>query len=589
MPADAPLSHLSIKVDGAPISEEVIGNLLRVVVDHSLHLPSMFEIHLHSHDMRWLEDQTLREGKKVEISAGEPPVLLLTGKIAALEPELDQASPRFVVRGFDLSHGLYRGRHRRSFTQVTDSDLAQRLANESGLRPGTIDSTSEVHEYVFQNNQTNAEFLLERARRVGYELYVDGDALYFRRPAPAGSPIRLAWGETLTNFRARLSTAEQVNEVQVRGWDPKQKREVVGRAAQGSGAPQIGITESGAEIAQRTWGEAKLAIVDQFVRSPAEAEKLAQAALDEIASAFVVAEGTCSNPAVAPGKQVEIDGVGARFKGTYYVTQVIHQWVKDKGLTTQFVASGRRDRGVWSLLEESKRAPSTFGLVSGVVTNNRDPDNMGRVRVRFPWLSDQDESAWARMLSPMSGADRGIFYLPEVDDEVLVGFEHGDIHRPYVIGALWNGKDQPPLQVSQAVGGDGQVNKRIIKSRSGHTIMLDDTSGSEEITIVDKTGNNKIVFHSPDNSMQIKVLGDLTIETTGRIVLKAAAGLAMSSPGGVSLKGDGGVDLNSSGSLKLSGLSTEVSGTQVSVKGSGTVDLQGATVNVTGGVIKLNS
>ena len=273
MPENPHLSHVSLKIEGSLASPEIMSDLLQVTVDHSLHLPSMFTIRLLSHDMKWLRDETFREGKKVEIYFGERSRFkLLSGKIAGLEPELEVAHPTLVVRGYDLSHTLYRGRHRRSFSQVTDSDLAKKLASEAGLKPGTIDDTPEVHEYVFQNNQTNAEFLLERARRLGYELWVEDDALHFRKPSPNGQAISLAWGETLHNFRPRLSTAEQINEVEVRGWDVKQKRAVVGRATRGQGAPQIGISQPGADVAQSAWGEAKFAIVDQFVRSPTEAQ-----------------------------------------------------------------------------------------------------------------------------------------------------------------------------------------------------------------------------------------------------------------------------------------------------------------------------
>lgn len=587
---ESPLSHVSLKIEGAPASDEVQSSLEQVTVDHTLHRPSMFMLRLHTHDMKWLEDPTFREGKKIELSAGEPPVKLLTGKIATLEPELDVHSPSLIVRGYDLSHKLYRGRFRRSFNNVTDSDLAKKLATEAGLRPGKVDTTSEVHEYVFQNNQTAAEFLLERARRIGFELWVEDDVLHFHKPQPSGSPIRLAWGETLRSFRARLSTAEQVNEVQVRGWDPKQKREVVGQATQGNGAPQIGISQPGADVAKQAWGEAKIAIVDQFVRSPAEAEKIAQAALDELASSFVEAEGSSdAQPDIVPGKQVQIEGVGDRFNGTYYVTQVVHEWTHGKGMTTRFVASGRRDRNVWSLLEEARPQWVGTGLVIGVVTNNKDPEELGRVRVKYPWLSDQDESAWARVVSPMAGEGRGFLYLPEVGDEVLVGFEHGDIHRPFVFGALWNGKDSLPMKAAQAVGGDGKVNKRVLKSRSGHTITLDDTTGGEEITIVDKTGSNKIVFHSPDNSMEIKVQGNLTIEAQGTITLKGQAGVDMSSAASFTIKGQGGVDVNSSTQLTLSGSasaqlsstgSTTVQGTNVNLTGTGPVSIAGLPIKL---------
>jgi uncharacterized protein involved in type VI secretion and phage assembly len=592
MPASPHLSHVSLKVEGTLASPDVMADLLEVVVDHSLHLPSMFTLRLFNHDMKWLRDETFREGKKVEIFFGERSRFkLLSGKIAGLEPKLESVHPTLVIRGYDLSHKLFRGRHRRSFNRLTDSELATRLARDAGLRPGNIDTTTELHEYIFQNNQTNAELLLERARRLGFELWVEDDALNFRKPSANGTPVQLAWGESLLSFRPRLSTAEQVNEVEVRAWDPKQKRAVVGRATRGQGAAEIGISEPGSSIASQAWGEAKFAIVDQFARSPSEAEALAQAALDEMTSAFVEAEGTCTpNGDITPGRQIQVDGVGARFNGKYYVTQVVHEWTAEQGLQTRFSASGRRDRGIWSLIQDLKPKSLGMNTVIGIVTNNKDPDELGRVRVKYPWLSDSDESAWARIVSPMAGSGRGFMFLPEIDDEVLVSFEHGDIHRPFILGALWNGKDKMPMTASQAVGGDGKVNKRVLKSRSGHTITLDDSSGSEEITIVDKTGNNKIVFHSPDNSMQIKIDGDLTIEAKGKITLKGTQGVDMQSQADFKISGQTGVDVSSSTQLKLSGqASAEMSSTgQTKVSGS-MVDIQGTgPVSVIGMPIKLN-
>jgi uncharacterized protein involved in type VI secretion and phage assembly len=160
-----------------------------------------------------------------------------------------------------------------------------------------------------------------------------------------------------------------------------------------------------------------------------------------------------------------------------------------------------------------------YGVTIGLVTNNKDPDGLGRVKVKFPWLSDQEESAWARILSPMAGKERGFYFLPEVDDEVLVAFEHGQVEFPYVLGALWNGRDKPP-----AKNDDGKNNQRMIKSRSGHVIILDDTEGKEQIIIRDKTQKNEIVIDSKKNSMTIKVEQDLSIETKGKISLKSSGG-----------------------------------------------------------------
>ena len=172
------------------------------------------------------------------------------------------------------------------------------------------------------------------------------------------------------------------------------------------------------------------------------------------------------------------------------------------------------------------------------------------------------------MATPMTGNGRGYQYIPEVDDEVLVAFEHGDIDRPYVIGCLWNGVDIPPLSPNDAIGGDGKVNKRIIKTRSGHTILLDDTQGNESISIIDKTGSNQIVLHSPDNSLQIKVMGNLTIEAQGSIKISGMAGVEISSDATMSIKGTAGTTVEGTATLTLkdgAGAQIDMAGPSVSI------------------------
>lgn len=131
-------------------------------------------------------------------------------------------------------------------------------------------------------------------------------------------------------------------------------------------------------------------------------------------------------------------------------------------------------------------ADRVYGAVVGVVSSIDDPDSQGRVRLQFPWLKEDVESRWARVVAFMAGGDRGAVFRPEVGDEVLVLFEHGDLRFPYVVGALWNGRDAMPSQR----GADADNDIRLIKSRSGHTIVFDDTSGSEKITVSDQSGNS---------------------------------------------------------------------------------------------------
>ena len=194
------------------------------------------------------------------------------------------------------------------------------------------------------------------------------------------------------------------------------------------------------------------------------------------------------------------------------------------------------------------------GVAVAVVTNNHDPEGLGRVKVRFPWLNDDDESFWARVASPMAGPGRGFFFLPEVDDEVLVAFEHGEMGHAYVIGALWNGKDKPPVSNS-----DGKNDLRTIKSRSGHVLRFNDSDGDAKIEIADKSGNNKIVISTADNTVKISADSDIVIES-------------------------------STGKIKLSGMGIEIeSKTDVKVKAQTSVDVQAtAEANIKGAMVNLN-
>ncbi len=188
-----------------------------------------------------------------------------------------------------------------------------------------------------------------------------------------------------------------------------------------------------------------------------------------------------------------------------------------------------------------------YGVVIAVVTNNKDPQKLGRMKLRFPWLSDQEESNWARMAIPMAGRDRGFFFLPEVNDEVLVAFEQGDPNYPYIIGALWNGKDIPP-ETNQ----DGQNDTRIIKSRSGHIVRLNDKQGAEKIEIIDKTGNNRITLDATKNTISIQSDQDIEFSAQGAIKLRANK-IQMEATATAEIKSQAEMNFKTNGILNLKG------------------------------------
>ncbi|MGI9148113.1 MAG: VgrG-related protein [Chloroflexota bacterium] len=570
------LSQVYVEIDGQPAPEEFVRDFLSVTVETSLHLPDVATMIINDRRGRWVDDERLAPGKALLISAKvtQQRHTLFDGEIVELEPEYIPGKQHLTVRAFDRLHRLARGRHVRSFQNVTDGDLVARIAKEANLQ-SKVARTSRVHEYVLQDNQTNLQFLADRAAALGYLLYVREQTLHCEPPGSEASAVELHWGKTLGEFRPRLTTVGQADSATVRGWDPTTRQEIVGHAQNGKGAPLTTDDRSGSSLAKNAFNmSAEALVTDRVVRSQTEADRLAQTVMDRVASNFIVAEGVGSgNPAVTAGASVQLVGLGKRFDGTYFVTGATHTYGHDAGYTTHFSVSGHRPATLLSCLrpedgDEERRMP---GLTIGIVTDNQDASDLGRVKLRYPSLSADHASDWARVAAPGGGPDRGLQFLPEVNDEVLVGFEHGDVHHPYVLGGLWNGKDAPPGKSSQVIS-SGNVQQRVIRSRLGHTITLDDSTDRPGITIVDKTGDNTIHIDSSSNKLTLSVKGDLTLEAQGTVSIQGKS-----------------VQVQATNDVQLSGASAAVQAKQsLTLKGA-TADLEGSTsTTVKGGSVSIN-
>ncbi len=555
MPESKLLSHFYVKIDGTDVSEEFMHALVEVTVESSLHMPDVATLVMHDPRLHWIDEPSLAPGKTVVVSAKSTAatsrsLVIFDGEIVEMEPEFGPSTQRLVVRAFDRLHRLARGRQVRSFQNVTDSDVAQRIAKEAGLQP-KVEATTQVHQYLLQNNETNLEFLRKRAKAMGFLLYAESKNLCFKPAEKDGQPVALQWGATLTEFRPRLTTLSQINTVTARGWDPETRREIVGQANTGKGTPDVGQKTKGPDLAKSAFSiEAAHLVSSQPLRTQTAADQLAQVVANRHAERFVEAEGTCQgDPAIVAGTSVKIDAVGNQFGGTYFVTSAIHIYNASQSYSTHFSISGQTPSTLLALLgADAENSTTGVGLVIGIVTDNQDPKGWGRVKVKYPWLSSDHTSDWARVVALGGGAKRGIQFLPEVNDEVLVGFEMGDVHHAFVMGGLWNGQDAPPKKSSEVIAG-GQVQQRIIRSRSGHSITLDDSDGSTSITIEDKSGN-KIMLDSKANKLVIDVKGDTSLTTQGNLTLKAQGQIEIQ---GMGVKIDAG------------GAAVDVAGTQINL------------------------
>ncbi len=334
-----------IFINGSELPPQAQADVVNVAVHEDVNVPSMFVLELKNWDMvqlivTWVDDPLFSVGNEVEVQMGYVDKLetLLIGEITSLEPEFQAGTPPTVtVRGYDRRHRLLRGRKTRSFTRVKDSDIASQIANELGLTPDPTD-TAVTLDYVLQHNQTDMEFLQDRAIRLGYEIVVDDKTLLFRPRQYAGSEaVTLSRDADLLEFYPCLSTLNQVGQMTVRGWNIKDKEAIVGQASAGDERTTMGGDTSGPAAVDDAFGQSNAVSVDHPVFTQAEADQIAEGRLNEIALAYISGEGMSQGRTdLRAGAIIGIEGVGERFSGRYYIVAAVHSYAPNRGYRTGF-------------------------------------------------------------------------------------------------------------------------------------------------------------------------------------------------------------------------------------------------------------
>ena len=541
-------SQITIKLKGNELSHTLTAQLVSVSVDQHVYLPAAFTIQFHDPDLQILDQGTFNLTDEVEIlyeaDAGKP-TSLIKGEVVALEPVFGQDMiSDLIITGFDKIHRLYREPHTRAFLNIKDSDIAEQVASASNLNP-QVETTAVVYDHIFQNNQSDLNFLQQRADRIGFECFAEDGKLYFRKPQRPQAQVTLTWGEDLLTFYPRLSLAEQIEEVVVRGWDLQKKEAIISSATQAELRPDVSEKASTDWI--RPFGSGKKILVDQPVGSQREADLLADARLQESSGAFIVAHGTAfRKPQIKAGQWARLEGLGKRLTGNYLVTRAVHTH-NAEGLITEFYVTGARKGTISDTLHSNAKQHRLPGTIPAIVTNNQDPEKLGRVKVKYPVISDDTESHWARVISPGAGDQYGFSFIPEVGDEVMVIFGNGVINHPYILGGVWNGKAQLPPAVNsasenhkikawQTPGGHSIIfyddnNKKIeILTNDGRKIVLDDSN--KKISV--ETSNGKIELE--DQNLTLKAGGTIEIDASN-----------------IKLKANGNIEIDASGEVKING------------------------------------
>jgi phage protein D len=597
-----------VTIDGTALPADMAGLLASAIVDDSLRLPDLFSLRFRDPDHSVVSKSSVKIGSLLTIAVmtadGQTPQPLIQGEVTALEVEFDAVGTFTVIRGYDQAHRLFRGRRSETYTQVTASDAVTTVARRAGLKVGQVQSTSTVFDHVSQAGSNDWDFLDGLARDIGYEVAVQDGALNFGPPKSAATaptatrstsedPLVLEQGRDLLRFRAVVTSAEQVKEVEVRGWDIASKAALKSTHAAATTSAQLNGANP-ADLAH-AFGDPTYVATDVPYRTQAEVDSAAAALAEQIAGAFAEFEGVArGNPKLRAGQAISIDNLGAPFDGKYTITTSRHHYDADTGYTTSFAVTGRQERSLYGLTSGAGGTHGLPGVVIGQVSDANDPQQQGRVKVTFPWLSDNYVSDWARTVQPGAGKDRGNLVIPEVGDEVLVAFEQDDVRSPYVLGGLYNGVDLPKSGgVGPVDSTSGKVTRRSMISRNGHRVdLLDDdgrtegisiTSGDGKLSFVMDTVNTKITVHS-DGSVSIEGKTGIVVDAgTGKLEMKASQ-ISLSAQSGVTVDGGAGaVSVQTGADLSLKGTNATLQGSaQTTVSG-------GAMCSISAALVKINS
>jgi phage protein D/phage baseplate assembly protein gpV len=549
-PAHATSEHnvatYSVLVDGAAIDETLASRIREIKILSYLRLPDMCTFSVGFDRGEPGEDQPIDSnpfdiGKSLEVKLGAADELgtqsLFKGQIVSLELNFGAGGVELLCRGFDRSHVLIRSRRAQTFQNMTSSDIVSKLVSAAGFTP-KCDPSGDAHDFIQQDNETDWDFIWRLAERVGFEFVVEDETAYFRKPV-ADNPVALEWPTSLRSFSPRVTATQQVQQVTLSVLDPKTKQTLQSTADSPDQIARIGVERSAIAGA---FDGGEMHIATEPVKSQSEGDALAQALLDKLANGYIAAEGvTDGDPNIKAGAAIQVSGIGQKYSGTYRIAAATHVLRGGSTYETHFANSPSHTLlGSVGGDRSSGAGVPAFGsqLVLGLVTNNSDPDNLGRVRVQYPALSQEAEGTWARVLTPSAGDARGMLMLPVVGEEVLVGFENDDTTRPYVLGSLFNGSDTPGDDLLQSEEGSFAVlsdhkivatSQEDMKLTSKGELTIDVTS---DVTI---TGSQGVTVKG--QSVSVKADTDLSIEGTTSVTIKCGGSQIQVSPSGVTVSG----------------------------------------------------
>lgn len=476
----------------------------------------------------------------------------------------------------------------RFYENMTFTDVVRTIMGAYSVDTGSITVGGEfARDFWAQWSETDWEYITTRCRTYPGWVFYDGKKLIIEEKKSRNTH-KLSWQKHVGSVDVRMNMTGY--KFRNPSWDEVQKQplnENVSVQTQFSGIARKTYTASVAKMNQTS----AIALPTRGSTKTNELQQTTGALQAEKIGTMVRCRLQTNVPSLKVGDTLTLEGMGDTYTGTYIITDIEHRL--ENGSYHNFVSASPLETA-YPTAPVARRERQSDPIMA-IVTDNNDPEMRGRIKVKFPMKSASGgdlESPWLRASSAYAGGNRGMYFIPEIDDEVLVGFEMGDSNMPVVLGSLWNGIDKPPQAAINPGGDDGELAKndnKVIYSRSGHQIVLSDKDGAGKIKIIDRTGKNTMIIDSKENTITITADKDYSLTVKGNITMKAngdfkleAQNVSIDAKMSCKIKaGSGGAEITSSAMMKLDATAKmEIGGAMIDINGKGPVNVKGTPISL---------
>ncbi len=516
-------------------------------------------------------------GQEVEIQLGyrSQNTKVFRGVIIKHSIKMRKSASQLLFECRDVAVKMTGGTKSKYFLEKKDSAIIEDLISAYSGLSKSVEATKPELKEVVQYQVSDWDFLVCRAEANGQVVTVEDGKINVATPTTSGSPVlEVRYGATMLEFDAEIDARWQSKAVKASSWNAADQEVLLADAKE----PQLktgGNLKAGDLAAIAGSDATEIMHGGQLLKDELQAwadGRLLRERLSKVRGR-VKFQGFAK---IMPGNMIKVTGVGERFEGEIYVSGVRHSVANGNWETDiQFGLSAESFSNAYHLHAQPAAGliPAVSGLQIGIVTAlESDPEGEDRIKVKLPMVSTKDDGVWARLSTLDAGKDRGTFFRPEIDDEVIVGFLNDDPRYPVILGMVHSSKHVAPEPASDKNHIKGYVSREKMK------MTFDD---EKKVMSFETPGGNKMVFSEEDKGIVIQDQNGnkITMNDSG-IQIESSKDISFKASKDVKAEG-ANVELKAQTGLKLSGsASAELSGANLSVKGSGSTVIKGGVVQI---------